>query len=318
MSIDENNPLNFSPKVYPAGTPVWGQAQLGKQGAYATDHELQAGVSNTGDNQGSPSPTTWDTTNGGNSTSSDSNGDPTIINTAVAYNSTFAADNIYTGPGSVGLYGRSRGMVWSIGVLGQSHNGCAIYGIATDLNPTPLPSPNGIGVVGRSMGGVAMEQIPVEQVMNEPIGVLGHCESNGPGVLGHGGPLLLLTFAGPVPLLPAPVQPGGVFSSGQRQFQPILGASATAEQIVSLTPAPQLRLTSSVGATLPSSGAQIGDMFLQLQKVTTQTQTGELLEHVAQLWICTRFIGNTPQWQSVEMGPVAVGGTAAPPPLPPL
>lgn len=55
-----------------------------------------------------------------------------MINTAVAENATFVSDNWFVGSGSIGLFGRSRGTDFSIGVLGQSAQGCAVYGLATD------------------------------------------------------------------------------------------------------------------------------------------------------------------------------------------
>jgi hypothetical protein len=101
---------------------------------------------------------------GQDQTGPDSFGDVTVINTAVAFNATFAADNIFTGVGSIGLYGRSRGLGteannpgnpvsppnepndWSIGVLGQSSKGCGMYGLATDDNPTTTPDQPSHGI----------------------------------------------------------------------------------------------------------------------------------------------------------------------------
>ena len=57
-----------------------------------------------------------------------------MVNTAVGLNPTFAADNVFFGAGSIGLYGRSRGTSFSIGVMGQSPEGCGQFGLATDEN----------------------------------------------------------------------------------------------------------------------------------------------------------------------------------------
>ena len=138
----------------------------------------------------SPSPVS-PTANGGSGQSGpDSLGDVTVVNTAVGLNPTFAADNVFFGAGSIGLYGRSRGTSFSIGVMGQSPEGCGQFGLATDENS----SSRSIGVVGRSVGGRVMEAPPVEDVMAVPIGVLGQ-SANGSGVRGHGGPLLPIPFA---------------------------------------------------------------------------------------------------------------------------
>jgi hypothetical protein len=134
---------------------------------------------------GVPNPENTNLGNNGDGDGYDTLGDVTVINTAVGYNATFAADNVFFGAGSIGLYGRSRGLGttptlpapavppaaghvlnnndWSIGVLGQSSKGCGIYGLATDENPLTFPvgtdrqPSHGIGVVGRSVGGTAPE-----------------------------------------------------------------------------------------------------------------------------------------------------------------
>jgi hypothetical protein len=227
MAINPNNPFNFS---YPPGQNFWGTAQLSgtaNQNTHGATHSwssISAGTFNTADNffEGSgtdassspfnygnslsgyagpgdsyvsslpdiPSPIS-PTANGGSGQSGpDSLGDVTVVNTAVGFNPTFAADNVFGGTGSIGLYGRSRGFLFSIGVMGQSSNGCGMLGLATDENAQSL----GIGVVGRSVGGEATEAQPVEEVLASPIGVLGQ-SALGAGVRGHGGPLLPIPFA---------------------------------------------------------------------------------------------------------------------------
>jgi kumamolisin len=299
LPINPNNPFNFT---YPPPQPGWALGQAGHQGASDSFDDLEAGVPNTADNFGTPhSP--YDSQNNGNGDGPDSYGDVTLINTAVGYNATFASDNIYTGEGSIGLYGRSRGANFSIGVMGQSSKGCAVYGLATDENPNTPPNQlsHGIGVVGRSMGGVAPEEVSVEQIMAEPIGVLGH-STNGPGVRGHGGPLLTLTQAGPV-TSSVQAQPGGVFSSGQLQDQTIPATNVTQE--VSLDSTPQLRLVPSTAGKLPAN-ATIGDFFLAY----SPQPVGNDPSGTAQLYLCTHFLGNVPQWQQVQLGGTIAGGTA--------
>jgi hypothetical protein len=229
MAIDPNNPFNFAyptgQNFWGAAQLAGGGApEPTTHGATHSWSSISAGVYNTADNffSGSgtdagsspfnygnslsgydgpgnsyvasianfPSPVS-PTANGGSGQSGpDSLGDVTVINTAVGLNPTFAADNVFGGSGSIGLYGRSRGASFSIGVMGQSSTGCGILGLATDENSKS----RGIGVVGRSVGGQAAEAQPVEDVMAAAIGVLGQA-TDGSGVRGHGGPLLQIPFA---------------------------------------------------------------------------------------------------------------------------
>jgi hypothetical protein len=221
MAIDPNNPFNFA---YPSNQNFWGTAQLSNSdaggdpdthGATHSWSSISAGTFNTADNffvgsgaDASSSPFNngnglggyggpgnsylgGTNSNGGSGQSGpDGFGDVTVVNTAVSLNPTFAGDNIYTGQGSIGLYGRSRGSGFSIGVLGQSSIGCGLLGLATDENAQS----RGIGVVGRSVGGKAAEVTSVEDVMAAPIGVLGQ-SAEGSGVRGHGASLLQIPFA---------------------------------------------------------------------------------------------------------------------------
>jgi len=429
MAIDSENPFGFdysksSQNFWAAAqTPVTNSG--GSYGGSQTNNGLNCGNFNTADNwgtNGQKSGTNSSPYNGGGSqswgaTGYDSNGsysgsntaphpspgignngggegtdllgDVTVINTAVGLNPTFVADNIFQGMGSIGLYGRSRGIGtqarnpntppfpsppdptkgvpptqqmdtandWSIGVLGQSSKGCGVYGLATDDNPTATPPPgqptqpsHGIGVVGRSVGGLALENMSVEQAMgwvenpkdvfDSAIGVLGQ-SLNGPGVRGHGGPLLRLTFtktsapgkgtggtSGLIPLPPTEssssawlvANPGGVFSSGRRQYIEI-GGNDLLFQEMSPDSFAQLRLVPSVGTHLPGS-AKVGDMFLQLPNPGGGTgPNGEVISPIANLWICTGYEGSavggvgvpvttTPKWQQVLLGPPQPGGTA--------
>jgi kumamolisin len=212
-------------------------------------------------------------------------------------NAVFAADNQSTGNGAVGLFGRSRGSSWSIGVAGESVNGCAMYGIATGETPA-----QGIGVVGRSMNGIATETLPLEQVTGEPIGVLGH-SAVGPGVRGHGGPLLKQPDAG-LSLPSVEAAPGGSFSSGRLHDQKMPGA--VLPQTVSLDSLAQLRLIPSTVGTLPAI-ARIGDLFLVFPP--TPVGTTEVAA-VAQLYLCTHIVKGVPQWQLVQLGAPLPGNSS--------
>ncbi len=255
----------------------------------------------------------------GNQSGPDLLGDVTVLNTAVAFNAVFAADNTYTGQGSIGLYGRSRGSDFSIGVLDQSPFGCAVYGLALGVVDAGLTKtatevelfqgqikgypPFGVGVVGRSMGGEPTEKdsaansISVENIVQQAIGVLGHSTS-GPGVRGHGGTLLPKPYMGDplssTPLFSTSIQPGGVFSSGKLAVQPVVGGF----HLVSEDLAAQLRLTPSItsGVSLPNDN-NIGDFFLRFIKGGT-----------VELWICCsrgedqQSNMTTCYWQQVSLG----------------
>jgi hypothetical protein len=171
MAIDPNNPFNFAYPPGQnfwgaAQLASGGGPEPTTHGATHSWSSISAGVYNTADNfflgsgtdAGSspfnygnslsgydgpgesyvasipslPSPIS-PTANGGSGQSGpDSLGDVTVVNTAVGLNPTFAADNVFFGAGSIGLYGRSRGTSFSIGVMGQSPEGCGLFGLATD------------------------------------------------------------------------------------------------------------------------------------------------------------------------------------------
>jgi hypothetical protein len=244
--------------------------------------------------------------------------DCTLINTQANNNAVLAAVNTSGGNGAVGLFGRSRGTTWSMGVAGESQTGCGVYGLATGEQPS---SRNVVGVAGRSMGGVALEAAPLEHVVDEPIGVLGQ-STHGPGVRGHGGPLLKQPSAVGQPP-PEVTAPGGVFSSGQLQDQAIGYILTTGSpQTVGLDSLAQVRLVPSVAtgrvndvsvATLPLTG-RVGDLFLV---IPPQPAAG--LFGPAQLYICTAVVpwpgdgANPagPRWQLVQLGPLQRGGPVA-------
>jgi kumamolisin len=243
----------------------------------------------------------------------------TIVQNIGPNNAVLAADNQWSGNGAVGLYGRSQGSTWSIGVGGVSKTGCGVYGIAG--GSAGSTGPNGVGVAGRAMGGLATEYLPLEEVVGEPVGVLGQ-STNGPGVRGHGGHLLKQPEGGTfVPAVPA--APGGVFSSGRLQDQQLSYIFPNYEgpvQTVSLDSLAQARLVPSIagiGSTdtarvvLPLTG-QVGDLFLV---VPHSTGVAGFFEP-AQLYICTAVVPHPgdklnpkgPRWQQVQLGPLQRGG----------
>jgi hypothetical protein len=152
------------------------------------------------------------------------------------------------------------------------------------------------------MGGVATETLPLEQVLGEPVGVLGH-SAFGPGVRGHGGQLLKQPEAGTTfPGIEA--APGGVFSSGRLEDK---GLFTDPPQTVSVDSRPQLRLVPSVGATLPLI-AQVGDLFL----VIPPSKRDQDAFPTARLFVCTALSpyasGAVPQWQGVLLTAVSLPG----------
>ncbi|MGC2638799.1 MAG: S53 family peptidase [Acidobacteriaceae bacterium] len=295
IPVDVNNPFNFS---YPPGENGWAVGQ--GYGASDSFDSLDVGQYNTADNFGGQYGP-YGAINHGDGDGPDLYGDVTVLNTAVGYNATFAGDNIFTGEGSIGLYGRSRGSDFSIGVLGQSSTGAGLYGLATDENPSasPCEPAHGIGVVGRSMGGLSPEGVSVERMVGEPIGVLGQ-STTGPGVRGHGGPLFMPP-AGPNTSLPVTASPGGVFSAGRLQ-KDVIG---TTTQQVSLDSLSQLRLVPTLAAKLPTV-AQVGDLFLVFLPGAVGTAD---VPPGAALFLCTHFAGDVPQWQQVQLGTSLAGGS---------
>jgi hypothetical protein len=297
IPIAVNNPFNF---IYPPNQNGWAVGQ--GYGASDSFDNLEVGQYNTADNFGGQYGP-YGAINHGDGDGPDLYGDVTVLNTAVGYNATFVGDNIFTGEGSIGLYGRSRGSNFSIGVLGQSSTGAALYGLATDENPnaSPCAPAHGIGVVGRSMGGLSPEGISVERMVGEPIGVLGQ-SATGPGVRGHGGPLFMPPV-GPNTILPVTeASPGGVFSAGRLQ-KDVIG---TTVQQVSLDSLSQLRLVPTLASKLPLV-AQVGDLFLVFLPGAVGTT---IVPPGAALFLCTHFVGDVPQWQQVQLGASLPGGSS--------
>jgi hypothetical protein len=211
-------------------------------------------------------------------------------------NAVFVADNQSAGNGAVGLFGRSRGSTWSIGIAGETVNGSAVYGIATGEVPS-----QGIGVVGRSMNGIATETLPTERVVGEPIGVLGH-SAVGPGVRGHGGPLLKQPDAGVI-LPPVEAAPGGSFSSGRLSDRKVPGA--VLPQTMSLDSLAQLRLIPSATGSLPPI-ARIGDLYLVFPPPPAGVPQTAV---AAALFLCTHILKGVPQWQPISLGASMPGGS---------
>jgi hypothetical protein len=191
-----------------------------------------------------------------------------------------------------------------------------VYGIATGAK---TGAENVVGVAGRSMGGIAIEPVALEKVVDTPIGVLGQ-STKGPGVRGHGGQLLKESLTGP-PTLPIDAAPGGVFSSGRLQDRTMsfifpsgalqtVGLDALAQaQLVPSVAAHQR--SDTVSAVLPSAG-RVGDLYM----VATPLHTPAGFYGPAQLYICTAVVPEPgdvanppgPRWQAVQLGPLLRGG----------
>ena len=297
LPVNVDNPFNFS---YPPDENGWAVGQ--GYGASDSFDSLDVGQYNTADNFGGQYGP-YGAINHGDGDGPDVYGDVTVLNTAVGYNATFAGDNIFTGEGSIGLYGRSRGSDFSIGVLGQSSTGAGLYGLATDENPNtpPCQPAHGIGVVGRSMGGLSPEGVSVERMVGEPIGVLGQ-STTGPGVRGHGGPLFMPPAGANTSVPVTAASPGGVFSAGRLQ-KDVIG---TTTQQVSLDSLSQLRLVPTLAAKLPLV-AQVGDLFLVFLPGAVGTT---VVPPGAVLFLCTHFEGDVPQWQQVQLGASLPGGSS--------
>jgi hypothetical protein len=160
----------------------------------------------------------------------------------------------------------------NIGVAGLSDvGGAGVYGVtgSVDIEGTgvspPVPGKLGIGVVGRAMDGVAVEDTATETLpvflADGSMGVLG-TSMTGVGVRGHSGPLV----AGGGELSGGPPGPGGVFSAG---LLAPTGDGGNVNELVSLNPLPQLRLIPGPGTppgvppgpgSLPAVG-HLGDLY---------------------------------------------------------
>jgi kumamolisin len=257
--IDPDNPFSFS---------QWREYE-GDQGANGDDDEIQAGDANSADDNH----TTW-------------------INTTCPNNATWFVENMDDSQirqGAVGVFGRSHGAKGSIGVAGESETGCGVYGISTH-NKT-------IGVAGRSMGGEAVEDLPLEDVVRDAVGVLGH-SNFGPGVRGHGGPLL--TVPQETAVKPVAAEPGGVFSSGQ--LTDVIPAELGELQIASNDPLPQLRLIPALNGNLPATG-QWGDLYVNI--TGDPTDPGGTL--TVNMYLCVvpgnTVPGNAAWWAPFSLGP---------------
>jgi kumamolisin len=216
----------------------------------------------------------------------------TVIENSAPTNAALIGRNVSTGDGTVGVFGSSSGGTRSIGVAGQSGTGCGMYGIGM--------SGTSIGVAGRSMVGEAVEATPLEQVVGQPVGVLGH-STCGAGVRGHSGPLLPLP-EGASPLSSLKSGPGGVFSSGQLQDH--LVAEGQISQRVSLSALAQLRLVPSIAPKLPVIG-QLGDLYVQV----IPAEPGVHLS--VKMFICVSpsdQSGHAAFWAPVQLGAMQQGG----------
>jgi hypothetical protein len=205
--------------------------------------------------------------------------DATVLTALCPRNAVLVGVNDDLGDGAVGVFGRSRGATRSIGVAGESNTGCGVYGISTD--------DISIGVVGRSMGGQEVEDDPLEKVVGESVGVLGH-STNGPG-----------TPPGPPPP-PVQAAPGGSFSSGQLQDVPFAGFGGSL--LASLDSLAQLRLIPSANAKLPATG-QIGDLYVNIKDTAPLP--------IVSMYLCVQPSnggGRSAMWAPFSLGAPQQGG----------
>jgi len=120
----------------------------------------------------------------------------------------------------IGVYGGGKNPR-GIGVGGVCDTGTGVYGISEQT---------GIGVVGRAMAGMDVEEEPIANVIQDRgVGVLGHSNS-GTGVRGHGGPLKSPETDPPPE--PAPEVRGGIFSAGWQSEQ-VVGQITTPQRLAS-------------------------------------------------------------------------------------
>lgn len=206
--------------------------------------------------------------------------DSTRVRTWAANNATLAGENLDTSVGGVGVYGESLCGEFGIGAAGFCANGTGVYGV----------SQNGIGLVGRAVGGNDIDE-PLESLAPR-VGVFGQA-FDGVGVRGHGGEGFR-TPSSEAERNPVPI--GAVFSAGLVREAVIPGS--TAPQDVSVEPLAQMRLIPSNSDVLPKVG-RIGDMYLVIRS-----------DIPARLFICTRIAQQTPIWQQVPLsGTFASGST---------
>ena len=198
----------------------------------------------------------------------------------------------------IGVYGGGKNPR-GIGVGGVCDTGTGVYGLSEHT---------GIGVVGRSLAGMDVEDEPIASIVQDPgVGVFGHSNS-GTGVRGHGGPLKPPETDPPPE--PPPTVRGGIFSAGWQSEQ-VVGQIATPQRL-GLNSIPQMRIVPSTNQTLPAE-AKLGDFYLAM-KIGPEWAP-RTAEAVAELWVCTTIVGNQPFWQRVQLASDFVaGGSPLPPP----
>jgi hypothetical protein len=203
-----------------------------------------------------------------------------------------------------------------MGVLGLSDvGGVGVYGITGSVLVPPSTVNLGIGVVGRALDGVALEENEsMEEILGVPpgvdpqgsVGVFGTSNS-GVGVRAHAGPLLEGADGGPGQ---GPAGPGAIFSAGLVAQVPAEGVDNSprlgALEIVSLAAFPQLRLIPGVGNQLPSIG-HLGDLYA----MAVVEEPGSVVTVGCRLFLCvqagTGTAGSSTGWAEVLQGePVVV------------
>jgi hypothetical protein len=138
--------------------------------------------------------------------------------------------------------------------------------------------------------------------------VLGN-STNGPGVRGHGGPLLPLPPGQKAPPLPSlAAAPGGVFSSGQLQETIVTSIGGLAVQVMSLDPLAQLNLIPSINAKLPVSG-RLGDIYLNV--IQEQSTLAPVVTLTVTMFLCVVPGDGFPSpalWAPFQLGAARAGG----------
>jgi len=208
-----------------------------------------------------------------------SDNDCTEIDVTAADNAALVGYNREPNHGGVGVFGVSDSKEYGIGVGGCAV-GAGVYGISSQ----------GLGVVGRVMGGETVEKEPLESLV-PGVGVFGN-SIEGAGIRGHGG----TGIPSPSPSherSPRPI--GAIFSAGELQERELPGSPAKHE--VGIESVAQMQLIPCNVDTLPKT-ARIGDFFLAIRS-----------DGPAGLFICTRISGATPKWMPVLMGGEVDGGT---------
>jgi hypothetical protein len=241
----------------------------------------------------------------------------TVVNDTTALLATPASGAGTSFDRVVGVFGRARPPTGlpgdppptrNIGVAGLSDvGGVGVYGI-TGSSPLSIPPPFsvdalelGIGVAGRALDGVQVEDEPLEVLFATSIGVLG-TSTTGVGVRAHAGPLVEGEADSPTQ---GPPGPGAIFSAGlTTQVLPDPEARRGEFEIVSTNALPQLRLIPGRGNELPRVG-HLGDLYAM---ATPADAVGSVPTHAhltCRLFLCVQAGNGTTRqtgWAEIRQG----------------